>query len=98
MNKQTLNPSDQIRRLTQSFPSVCDAPGTTPWDALAFDHWAAQGGLSHGELCTAQFLLSVWDPHGDWTSGTFNIMAALRVWDQTHRTAFLEWATNPWWA
>lgn len=31
-----------------------------------------------------------------WRVGTFNAAAALAVWDDEHRAAFLAWAKNPW--
>ena len=98
MDDQTAPPETRIRLLAQNFPSLWNAHGIRPWNALTFNLWAAEGGLSHGELCTARFLLSVWDTDGNWSAGKFCIMEALRVWDQTHRTAFLEWAADPWWA
>ncbi len=98
MGHQISEPEIRIRLLAQKFPSMWNAPGVSAWNALIFDKWATEGGLSHGEVCTARFLLAVWDPDGKWSSGNFCIMEALRVWDLTHRTAFLEWAADPWWA
>jgi hypothetical protein len=41
--------------------------------------------------------LSVWDPQQAWELERFDVMEALRVWDEDHREAFLAWASNPWW-
>ena len=30
--------------------------------------------------------------------GRFDVVEAMAVWDADHRTAFLEWTKNPWWA
>jgi hypothetical protein len=46
---------------------------------------------------TAQFLLAVWSPDDAWESGRFDLMEALREWDEQHRQAFLKWAAHPWW-
>lgn len=32
-----------------------------------------------------------------WEIGGFDVMAALKIWDDAHRAAFLAWAKNPWW-
>jgi hypothetical protein len=52
---------------------------------VALDDWAASGVPSHGEVCTARFVLAVWDPSGEWHSGHFDVMEALGVWDTAHR-------------
>lgn len=88
----------RIQILAKRFPSLHAAPGMNPWDAVAIDDWAAGGGPSHGEVCTARFVLAVWEPNENWRSGRFDLMEALRVWDGPHRRAFLVWASDPWWA
>ncbi|MDZ4852656.1 MAG: hypothetical protein SGI77_25485 [Pirellulaceae bacterium] len=92
------DPANRVRLLAQSFPSLWNAPGIRPWDALTLDAWASSGTASHGELCTARFILAVWDSDGEWRCGKFDVMNALRVWDDIHRQAFINWATDPWWA
>jgi hypothetical protein len=32
-----------------------------------------------------------------WKCGPFDVVDALGTWDAQHRSAFLEWAANPWW-
>lgn len=91
-------PENRVRLLAQTFPSLWNAPGVRPWNAVTVDEWASSGGPSHGELCTARFILSVWNPDEQWQCGRFDIMEALRVWDMSHRKAFLDWAVDPWWA
>jgi hypothetical protein len=98
MADDKIEPGNRLRLLAQEFPALWNAPGVRPWDALAFEAWAASGKLSHGELCCARFLLSVWDSNHKWKCGHFDVMDALRVWDQLHRKAFLDWAEDPWWA
>lgn len=79
-----------------TFPSMGYAAGIKPWDADEFDAWGS-GPRSHGERVAAQFLLAVWDPSCEWKCGRFDLMEALRVWDEAHHRAFVKWASNPWW-
>ena len=79
-----------------TFHSMRYALGVEPWDAVELDTWA-NGPRSHGERVAAQFLLAVWDPSTDWQCGRFDLMEALRIWDESHHKAFLAWARDPWW-
>lgn len=88
---------EKMTAFAGTFPSVANAPGARLWDATALDRWAAETPVSHGELVTARFLLAVWDPEYAWRCGRFDLMEALRVWDEPHRVAFLAWAVDPWW-
>jgi hypothetical protein len=56
-------------------------------------------GLSSGERHAAAFVLHVWDSHAR-TPGNieFNLADAMSIWDEKHRSAFLRWAHNPWFA
>lgn len=87
----------RMTAFAQSFPSTLKAAGVALWDANTFDRWAAEIPVSHGELVTARFLLAVWDPEYAWLCGKFNVMEALKVWDEQHRAAFLAWVRDPWW-
>ena len=91
------NPKAKMVAFARTFPSLVKAMGVKPWDAHAFDRWATETPLSHGELLTARFLLAVWDPATTWPCGRFELMDAMRVWDDRHRAAFLAWASDPWW-
>jgi hypothetical protein len=83
-----------------SFPCLRRADGVSPWDALRLDEWATDS-RSHGERCTAQFVLAIWSgtPASEcqWKVGPFDLLEALRVWDEDHHRAFLSWARAPWW-
>lgn len=98
MDDSTPDKYDRIESLALNFPCMQRAPGAVPWDALKLDAWAASPTPSHGERCTAQFLLAVWNPYGEWASGEFDVMDALGIWDDIHRWAFIKWASAPWWA
>lgn len=90
----------KMSKLAQSFPSLVNAPGVSPWDQHKLDAWAAEP-ISHGERCTAQFILSVWGQTSiqdcPWKCGPFDFFEAFRVWDDAHRAAFTAWTREPWW-
>lgn len=97
MNSTLDSPATKIRLLAQTFPCLWDVHGIAPWNANALDDWGASGAPSHGELVSIRFILAVWDSRFAWRSGRFDVMEALEVWDESHRTAFLAWAREPWW-
>jgi hypothetical protein len=97
MTADFLDIDQKMTTFAKSFPSMAKASGVALWDAHTLDGWAAETPLSHGELVTARFLLAVWDPAREWRCGRFDLMEALRVWDEQHRAAFLAWAEDPWW-
>lgn len=67
----------------------------TDWDAAILD--AQYQGASHGEKCTIQFLVNLWDPNFQWRCGTFDFFEAWNVWDKSHKKVFLEWVKSPFW-
>ena len=100
MAPESETPKERMRRFLRSFPALKHAPGVEPFDPLKLDAWAA-GPCSHGERCTAQFVLNVWT-HSSvtdemWSCGPFDVLEALAVWDEPQRAAFLAWARDPWW-
>ena len=92
--------SQEIRivQLAKSFACLRKAPGVAPWDANIVDDRAATDIPSHGEKCSAQFILAVRNPDHEWQSGKFDLMEALRIWDDPSRQAFLAWVAKLWWA
>ena len=68
------------------------------WDQDKLNEWVTSGGASHGEICTAEFLLYLWNPDDDtlW-AGRFSLCEALKTWDVFNRFAFLKWAEEPFW-
>lgn len=97
MSNELLGLEAKMTAFARTFPSMMDAPGVPLWDADTLDRWAAETPLSHGERVTARFLLAVWDPGPSWLCGRFDVMEALRIWDDEHRAAFVAWAEDPWW-
>lgn len=90
----------KMSSLALSFPALQNAPGASPWDQHKLDSWATTA-ISHGERCTAQFVLSVWGhttiKNCPWKCGPFDFIEAFSVWDDTHRNAFQAWLRDPWW-
>jgi hypothetical protein len=98
LNLEVIVSSRSIEQLAQSFPSLVNKPGVSPWDALALDAWACGPAPSHGMLCAAQFVLAVWNPDAEWRCGRFDVMEAMGVWDAAHVGSFVAWASAAWWA
>src|SRR4051794_12921013 len=44
-----------------------------------------------------RFILAVWSGGAEWDRKPFDVLAAMTVWDEEHRAAFLAWAAKPWW-
>jgi hypothetical protein len=100
-----------IERLARSFPALEVAPSRLfypAWDPVRFaENYRAGSG---GEKDAALFVLSVWNPTTNWwkvarlardrtpLGGYFDVHRALGNWDPSNRSAFLEWAKDPWWA
>jgi hypothetical protein len=100
-----------MTRLCNLFPSLRNAYGVDPWDSMKMLSFACSGA-SHGALCAARFVLSVWNTVTDWneeahTAGIltdeedrlrrFDVFEALGVWDFEHHKAFLTWVRDPFW-
>lgn len=96
MTARPTNLNAKMTRFARTFPSLRGMPGVTLWDAPTLDRWAAETPISEGELETARFVLAVWDPGHPWQCGRFDLMEAMKVWDQPHRAAFVSWAEDPW--
>ncbi len=91
--QRAMSPADRVTLLADSFPALRKAPGVAPWDEKKFVRWM-KSGVSHGELCAARFVLSVWN-HYDYK---FDMHEAMGVWDNDNLAAFVAWAKAPWWA
>lgn len=86
-------PTDKWNQLVNSFGLT--VPGLDPWDAIALA--GNFHGASHGEKCTIQFLLNLWNGGHDWQCGAFDVFEALATWNGKQQQAFLVWAADPWW-
>lgn len=45
----------------------------------------------------ARFILAVWSKNDESSRTPFDVIAALAVWNEEHRAAFLAWAATPSW-
>lgn len=103
----TLDPvvtnSQRMTALVESFPSLRGAPGSAPWDQLAFARWASGPAPSDAMRQAAAFVLSVWNNgnRGNWwnqrpyRAGEFDCVLALLLWDYQHKAAFYSWLNDP---
>jgi len=101
------DPAGWISRLARRFPSLRDAVGIDPWDALTFLRWSDGPQLTGGMAHAIRFVLQVWNASTDWREiaaangidGThldpFNVARAFQTWDDAHREAFLAWCEAP---
>lgn len=55
-----------MTRLAKLFPSLRDAPGVDPWDALKLLDWLCSGAATSGNTAAGLFVLGVWND-SDWT-------------------------------
>lgn len=97
----------RMTRLARRFPSLADADGIEPWDAMRFLRWACTADLTSGRLHAVRFVLQVWNPSTNWIKTAaahdldgghllpFNVIEACGVWDETHRAACLAWIELP---
>ncbi len=96
MERSVFNPQSDLERLALSFPTLVGRPGTNPWNAERLDRWASGPAPSSGAFYAATFVLAVYNNRAPWASGKFDVIAAMNVWDQVHRAAFVAWARAPW--
>ena len=86
----------QMSRLARQFPTLRQAAGTAPWDPDKLDAWACGPVPSGAAVHAARFLLSVWDNRRQWRCGCFDLIEAIRTWDDDHATALRAWIGKPW--
>lgn len=97
----------RMEALCALFPTLQGVPGTAPWDQHAFARWASGPAATSGSVQAAAFVLAVWNGctprDGGWWNqrpyrvGRFDIVHALGIWDEAHKSAFLRWCDDPFW-
>ena len=87
----------KMTALAALFPSLRDAPGLSPWDPRRLDAWATVAP-NEAARHAARFVLGVFDDCEPWACGRFDVLRAVRAWDDEHRRAFAGWAILPWFA
>ena len=83
--------------LAKSLPVLAQADGIEPFDPAALDAWAvaAEQDGRIAALFSARFVLHVFDCRRKWACGRFDLMPAMRAWDDLHQAAFRAWAAHP---
>ena len=93
----TMSSEQRISALAQLFPVLRKgAPGLTPWDPEQLDQWGSGPSPSAGSRHAVRFVLAVWHDSRPWRSGPFNLIQAVRVWDDAHLEALRTWLRSPW--
>ncbi len=67
--------------------------GASPFDAYMLDESAASASPS--EKLAIQFLLSVLNPHEEWSCGPFDHREAAKIWLPRDLEAYARWIMNP---
>jgi hypothetical protein len=89
---------DKMSALARSFPTLEEAEGLEPFDAIRFDRWISSAACQgSGALAAGRFILNLYNGHAPWMCGKFDFFDAIARWDAQHRSAFLQWALAPWW-
>ncbi len=83
-----------MSEIAQTFPSLRQADGVSPWNAWQLHDWAKQTARDPMARHAVEFLLMLWHPAR--FSG-FSLFHALPEWDEEHRRAFSTWAGRPYW-
>ena len=86
----------QMSRLALQFPTLRQAPGVQPWQPQQLERWACGPAPSSAAAHAARFMLAVWDNRRQWRCGAFDLIDAIRIWDETHAAAMQAWVSKPW--
>lgn len=88
----------RLKILARTFPALRAA--LSPADRLDLStlmEFAEGRAPSTSAFHAARFILAVWSEGDEWNCTPFDVFAAMTVWDEEHREAFLAWPANPWW-
>ena len=72
-----------------------DSEGANPFDARMLEK--SYNEAPHGEQLVIQFVLHVWNPRTQWSCGMFDVVEAIRMWDEKRRGVFAYWVREPFW-
>lgn len=73
--------------------------GIDPFDAPKLLAWVEKGAAARSELRCAHFVLCIYNLHEtEQALGVFGALDAIASWDRSHRSAFAEWARDPFFA
>jgi hypothetical protein len=93
-----MNPYPRMTALARSFPSLHDADGVEPFDAMRLYDWVQGGAATGGNRRAVAFVLLVFNGREWREECPFHLDEAMSVWDREHIAAFLAWARDPWFA
>lgn len=115
LKQMTWGSEDANRRMTQLcglFPTLRDAPGTSPWNFEQLVRWTlSDPAVTSGSAQAARFVLGIWSGRTDgwvkWArenkvpgskrASPFDAVHAFGIWDDAHREAALAWFRVPFW-
>jgi hypothetical protein len=89
---------DRFAKLVRSFHSLLPSGFMDVNDLRALDEWAYSqdpDGMD-GVKDAAAFVLNCWSTYTEWKCGSFDMFAAMRVWDDYQKRAFQAWVAAPW--
>lgn len=79
--------------LAELFPTLARGTWPRPFDVTTFLRWSTKTNLAGTAAgYAAEFVADVWYGGGR----RFDVVEAMRKWDDAHRAAFVAWARNPW--
>lgn len=90
-------PETRINYLIRKFPDFFKCVPSyivNPFDAPAFDNWAAKTPISETELIISQFILMVCDPGHKWNAGRFYIADAIKKLSDESLDVIKDWVQN----
>ncbi|MBX9790012.1 MAG: hypothetical protein K2Y37_13925 [Pirellulales bacterium] len=86
----------RLHELACTFPALRSALRQDEWLDVSGLMDLAEADARCSSHHAARFILAVWSKNGESNETPFDAIAALTVWDEEHRTAFLAWASKPW--
>lgn len=89
---------ERIISLIEKFPDFKNSVPSyilSPWDAGAFDRWAANTPISDTEHIISQFILMVWDYRYEWKTGRLYLADAVKYLSDQSLDVIREWTKNP---
>lgn len=94
------NMEGRMSALCESFPSLRGVHGVRRWSPLHLEAYTLTCEYPQA-LEAARFCLSVWCHRGlDWNCDgphqSFDVVDAVRHWDDAHRQALVSWISEPW--
>ena len=90
----------RIQLIAKSFPSLERVAGITPWNPDEIAEVAKEMILyanCEAIRASSQFILGVWDCDRKWPCGRFDVLWAMRHWNDEDQQAFRSWCAAPWW-